>query len=327
MLGRRRAQLEKIVLCALVALTCGLGGAIYLALKPLHTAPTQENGAESGSLASAPSALSEQQLRVIWQGRDPLQPDVEPLNVRDLLKTESKSAAVLPFTLRGIIYATEGVSVAFIEAGGKVALYGTDAMVAGWRVSAIEINAVTVIKEGEERILTISRNYASRPLAIASSALTRSAPDRNRRGNAKLLAGKNQAKRGGAKGGVALHSSTPRRRLPPPLQGAHGRVAVPQEIVDTMRINPASLEIGAHYSVSLDRQGKAQGYAIDRVKPGSLAARYGLAPGDRILAVNGQSINSPQSVTRLYRRYRNSNSVRVKIERGGQVREFIYYAQ
>lgn len=327
MLGRRRSLLERVASFALVALMCVLVAAIYLALKPLHTEPTQGNGAEANSPASAPSALSEQQLQVIWQGRDPQQPDFEPLNARDLLKPQLASADTLPFKLRGIIYATDGISVAFIETGGKVSLYGTDAMVAGWRVSAIEISAVTVIKDGEERTLTIYRNYASRPMAIASSALTRGAPARKERGKARSFAGKNQGKSGGVEVRSSQSSSTSRRGPLPPLQGAHGRVAVPQALVDTIRTDPTNLEFGAHYSTSLDRQGKMRGYAIDQVKPGSLAARYGLAPGDRILAVNGQAISSPQRVAQLYRRYRNSSSVRVKIERGGQVREFIYYAQ
>lgn len=330
MLGRRRVLLERAASFALAALTCVLGVAIYLALKPLPAAPTQGNGAEANAPASAPAAVSEQQLQVIWQGRDPEPPDLEPLNARDLLKPQLASADSLPFKLRGIIYATDGISVAFIEAGGKVTLYSADTMVEGWRVAAIKINAVTVIKDGVERVLTIGHGYAGRPLGRPAASTRTGADIRDGSGKqaaSKSLAGKNRAKRAGARAGLSQSSGTPRGQLPPPLNGAHGRVAVPQAIADTIRTDPTSLEFGAHYSMNLDQQGKMQGYAINKVNPGSLAARYGLAPGDRILAVNGLAINSPQSVAQIYRRYRNSSSVRVKIQRGGQVRDFIYYAQ
>jgi len=326
MLGRRRALLERVASFALVALTCGMGVSIYLALKPLPATPTQLKGTERDS-PSGLSALSEQQLQAIWQGRDPQQPVPKLPNVRDLVKSESADA--LPFRLRGIIYATEGISVAFIEAGGKVALYGTDATVEGWTVSAIEINAVTVTREGVERTLTIHHSYAGRPMAT-SSALARGAHrenDAGRNAAPTSLARENQSKRAGARVALSQGSDNPRQQLPPPLRGAHGRVAVPRKVVETIRADPANVDFGVHYGWNFDRQGKMRGYAINKVKPGSLAARYGLAPGDRILAVNGQAIDSIGRVGQLYRRYRNSSSVRVKIERGGQAREYIYYIQ
>ena len=63
----------------------------------------------------------------------------------------------------------------------------------------------------------------------------------------------------------------------------------------------------------------------DAVAGGSLAATYGLATGDRIVAVNNQPITSLEQAWGLYNQFRDTNAVNVTIIRNGQKKVVTYY--
>ena len=335
MLGRRRALLERLASLALILLVCGLGASVYLALKPLSRAPHRDKGpmTDTDTTAVGPSALSDEQLQDVWRGRDPLVSESERPPAQNPLQMAPGPADALPFKLRGVLYFSSGEdSIAYIESGGKVHLYKIDSTVEGWLISGIDANAVTLTRDGVQRTLSIQgRAYASRPI----DQMTPRTPARTSPGKHSSISGKGAAPPAGkkgplysrAKGAASGRSSRPERRLPPPLQGADARQAVPRAVAEKVRTNPTGLDFGVDYSQGLDKDGKIRGFAVDKVKPGSLAAQYGLAPGDRILAVNGQPIDSLARAMQLYRRFRNSDSVRVRIKRGGQIKEVLYYAR
>lgn len=64
-----------------------------------------------------------------------------------------------------------------------------------------------------------------------------------------------------------------------------------------------------------------QGVLIDKVSKGLAAERAGLLPGDIILALNGQAINSPRELQRLVISLKPDQIVKVKIDRNGTTKE------
>ncbi|MCD6416865.1 MAG: PDZ domain-containing protein [Planctomycetes bacterium] len=330
MLRRHQALLRRSVSLVLVALACGFGVSLYLALKPLPLASLREKAAQRTAPVdqAPPSALSAQDLQVVWRGWDPERAAAQPSRPPEPPRTIPDLAPIPAFKLRGIIYSTGGDSVAFIEKDGKTSLYTRDESVGGWVVCAIEINAVMLAKGGVERRLAIENRPLADRLMTASAAPRTTPASRGRPGAA------NPGRSRGSppdRRTPAPFQRTPQRRTsnrPPPREpGVDASVAVPAGLVEQVRNDPTKLELGIRYSWQLGSDGKMRGYRIDKVKPGSLAARYGLAPGDRILAVNGNPINSPMSALSLYQRFRNSDSARVKIERGGQIKEVTYYVR
>jgi len=104
-------------------------------------------------------------------------------------------------------------------------------------------------------------------------------------------------------------------------------VAVAPELVEKLRQDPKSVRFGVNFSPLVDKRGTMRGISVDGVASGSVGARYGLAPGDRILAVNGHPITSPSSAMQLYQRYRNSDSVSVTLLRDGTERNVVFYVR
>ncbi len=327
MLRRRQLLLRRAVSAVLLVLVCSCVGAAYLALKPTPATPSAQ-----GEAARLPAArvlpapgLSEQDLGVIWRGRDPRTASLQP--VAPITPEPSTDPQGLPFKLRGIVYSTAGDSVAFVERDGEVVLFSAGDTVDGWVVSVIDAGSITLAKDGVERVLGIeSRAYAADQLTAMASARGGVSPER---GGAPAT--QYAARAAGGRGSAAVDSAQPAGLTPRPQPrlagGVDARVAVPRDLVDAVRKDPTSVEYGISYSADVGRDGKVQGYRIDSVKAGSLAARYGLAPGDKIVAVNDLPVDSPASVVRIYQRYLNSNSATVKIERGGEVKEVTYYVR
>jgi len=329
MLGRRltidRALTAVIVLLAAAAIL-----AAYRAVRPFRVAVPEGGGVRPPGAGARPAdVLTEHDLDVVWRGRDPESAPDALTNTRP--RPTDEGAEAPPFKLRGVIFATDGSSCAFIESGGRMGLYGEGAAVEGWTVAAIEIGKVRVRKGDQERTLQVQASYVSRPLPRRGSANPAGGPSEPGLDSAAARAGAaTDAERGEAARESTAEAPRVVRRVrpaPSPVRGADGQVAVPQELVETIRSDPASVRFGVQYRPALGPDGAMRGYAIDRVEPGSLAARYGLAPGDRILAVNGIPIDSPARIVQLYRRFRNSDSLRVRLQRGGRVREYVYFVK
>ena len=94
--------------------------------------------------------------------------------------------------------------------------------------------------------------------------------------------------------------------------------------MDMARENPGAAMQGLQIE-PYTSNGKMQGLTVANVEAGSIAAAY-LSPGDRILAVNGNPINSMSSAVSIYQQLRASgvSSVTVTMERGGQRQNVVY---
>lgn len=334
MFTRLRARLDRLAVLALVLLGCGLCAALYVVLKPVPPgpAPNETRSAAEGETSSGPASLTEAELAVVWAGRDPARP--KP-NAAPESAARPAQGDAFPFKVRGVIYSTSGTSVAFIESSSGLALYRIGQLLDGWQISSIARNAVTFTRDGKERTIPMAfATYSNRP---AYAAAPRPAPTRPRTTRHRTRRPITPVAPPGSPGrrlapAVAdrsVSASAPRVR-PPPLDPSLGKpdatVAIPQKVVELARTNPEALVQGVNLSRLVGKKGLMQGIRINKVARGSLAARYGLAPGDRILAVNGQALDSPARALQLYQRYRNSKSVMVTLERNGQRKKIQLYA-
>ena len=326
MLAKLRARLDRLATGGLILLACALCASVYFALTPA----TGKTSTEPPALApkqtfdTDASPLTEERLSAVWKHRDP----VEGAPPSRVVSVTAKPAL---FTVRGIIYSSTGESVAFIEDKGNLVLCAVGHQLDGWEISAIEATAVTVIKDGEEHRLFYSpASYANRPLKAmipfgkseTQAVASRAVGARHRQVSDRTRQNRDEGTRR-----VASVAAAPLRRAPRD-HNADATQALPRSIAEKARRDPEALADGVKMSPALASDGKKMiGVSIDHVANGSIAARYGLATGDRVVAVNGQTIDSPTRAYQLYQRYRNSDEVSVTIERGGKRKTVLYYVQ
>jgi len=70
--------------------------------------------------------------------------------------------------------------------------------------------------------------------------------------------------------------------------------------------------------------GKADGFTITNIVPGSLYTQVGLRNGDIIRKVNGQQVTSAQQAMAMYQALQSSPSIDVELMRAGQVQNVHY---
>jgi len=320
-------HLDRFVTAGLVVLVIGLSVTFYVALKPVGQTyePERDLSQQADLKPDTPIAPDSADFTVIWAG----EPDLP--NRTSTSDGSNKPSADLDgpfdFQLHGIFYDTSGnYTMASIGRNGEQALYGIGAVLSGWEISDIDIQSVTLIRGGEKRTLCMGQPmYAHLSSNISPDMAmpqedsvwheTLSVP---RRADAREGASLQRVK--------ARTASQPSKARPKP-RDVDATVAVAANIMERLRDDPTSVKFGASFTPNLDRRGKMHGILLNKIDPGSLAAQYGLAPGDRILSINGQPISSLTGAMELYQRYRGNNSVRVAIERGGLLRTVMFYAR
>lgn len=67
------------------------------------------------------------------------------------------------------------------------------------------------------------------------------------------------------------------------------------------------------------KDGKANGFKIFSIRPGSIYQKLGLQNGDVIRKINGYQMDSPEKALELYARLRESSRIEVELERRGSV--------
>ena len=73
--------------------------------------------------------------------------------------------------------------------------------------------------------------------------------------------------------------------------------------------------------------GKARGFEIRKIQPGSIFQKLGLRNSDLIRAVNGQSLASADQALRLFTVFRNEREIVLDIERAEQEIQLSYTVQ
>jgi len=69
------------------------------------------------------------------------------------------------------------------------------------------------------------------------------------------------------------------------------------------------------------------GVRMEQAPPGSLSDRLGFKEGDIIRQVNGQPVNSPGDLARVYQQFGNLNQIRAEVMRGGSPIMLTYQIQ
>ena len=331
----RRGRAERLLGVALPALAVAFGAGVYaltasyLGGASPRVAPASSVRESRGIPKPAPRPLSDRDLQVCWVGRDPAPRAVSRTPVRPpgrgaIVSKPTPPAAPKPtFRVRGIIYEQRGDSVAFIESEKDLCLKRRGERIQGWRVVAIDRDAVTFIRGSRvQRMGLADRRFAaaapapSRPPSVRKAGGTR----RHARGKGRLrqplLAG------APAPRGLASFEVATKRR------NADAMVAVPASLIEEARKDPVAAykRDGVKFTVSA-KDGRMDGVILSAVPKGSLTERFGFAAGDKIVAVNGQPLDSPARALTLYNSCRDSNAVTVTIERGGNRRNVLFYGR
>jgi general secretion pathway protein C len=71
-------------------------------------------------------------------------------------------------------------------------------------------------------------------------------------------------------------------------------------------------------------KGRAVGYSVTEIKPGSLIAKLGLKNSDIIKKVNGMVVTRPEEVMQAYTQLQRDSNIELEIERGGRL-EILHY--
>jgi C-terminal processing protease CtpA/Prc len=66
------------------------------------------------------------------------------------------------------------------------------------------------------------------------------------------------------------------------------------------------------------KDGKAVGFRVLSLRPGSLLARVGLARGDLVMSVNGVDITGPNKALELYTKIRSADDIQFSVLREGK---------
>lgn len=66
------------------------------------------------------------------------------------------------------------------------------------------------------------------------------------------------------------------------------------------------------------QNGKADGFKLFSIKPGSIYSKIGLQNGDVIRKINGYEINSPDKALEIYQKLRDASSVQIELKRRGR---------
>jgi general secretion pathway protein C len=118
-------------------------------------------------------------------------------------------------------------------------------------------------------------------------------------------------------------ASRPSRSLRRPTRTGSRTVTVRRSDVEASLadINKLMTEVRVrpHY-----RDGRPDGLAISRIKPGSFFSKLGLRDGDIVQEVNGSSIQSPDDILDLYQKMRSGSEVGLQIDRRGRQETITY---
>lgn len=72
------------------------------------------------------------------------------------------------------------------------------------------------------------------------------------------------------------------------------------------------------------RDGRAQGFKIFAIQPGSLYEKLGLQSGDVVRRINGMTLDNPEKALEVYTQLREAHLIRLELERQGQPVQKVY---
>jgi len=75
------------------------------------------------------------------------------------------------------------------------------------------------------------------------------------------------------------------------------------------------------------KNGKANGFKLFSIKPGSIYSKIGMQNGDVIQKINGYEMNSPDKALEIYQKLKDATTVSIDLQRRGQNMNYNYNIQ
>lgn len=134
-------------------------------------------------------------------------------------------------------------------------------------------------------------------------------------------------------GNTQVPGPVPQVAVPePPTDGTGGegvtKVSETQYTVDRAEVDKALSNLNEVATqariVPSFKNGKANGFKLFSIKPGSIYSKIGLQNGDVIQKINGYEINSPDKALESYQQLKGANAVSIELQRRGQAMSFSY---
>jgi hypothetical protein len=137
--------------------------------------------------------------------------------------------------------------------------------------------------------------------------------------------------------GISLHDETvlrvdsppapPTPPSPPPISDAElergiqcatpGHCVISRNLLDRLLADTTTLATAARIVPSF-HDGKAEGFKLYAMRPGSLWSRLGFENGDTVQTINGMDMTSPEKALEIYTKLRSATELAVRIVRRGQ---------
>jgi len=92
---------------------------------------------------------------------------------------------------------------------------------------------------------------------------------------------------------------------------------VSRALVDKFLANPMAVAKGARVVPSV-KNGKANGFKLYAIRPGSVYAKLGLSNGDNIHSINGFDLTSPDKALEVYTKVKEASNLTVSVTRRGK---------
>jgi general secretion pathway protein C len=102
-----------------------------------------------------------------------------------------------------------------------------------------------------------------------------------------------------------------------------GKYIVAQSEIDSTLTNLNQVAMQARIQPNFEN-GKANGFKMFSIKPGSIYQKIGLQNGDVIRKINGFEMNSPDKALEIYQKLKDSKHITIEVDRNGKVSTMDY---
>lgn len=199
-----------------------------------------------------------------------------------------QSEGTLNVTLVGTMAGVGGAGVALLTLGGENVVVSAGQPLEDWTLSAVFATSAVLNRGGRTETLEMNA-----PLVLPS-ATAKALPE--------------PARQASSSSGDSRGAATPVESVEP--------ITSLKELVALLDDAATLSKQGGLKPVT--REDKVFGYAVRVKSPAFPLVRLGLQDGDIVTAVNGESMDGPEALTKIYRILRNTTDYRIEFERQGK---------
>jgi len=236
-------------------------------------------------------------------------PDPTALESEEELDPDQVPESDLNVSLTGTIYSNDpSWSIALVKDGSETRLYQVGQTIKG-DAELIRVWAYQAwVRRSSGRIekLVLEEPGGAKKKAKSGSSYGSGRPSTSSKTPSK----------GGAKAGMAKIKEGIKRKSA--YEYEVDRAMLEEQLSDLNKLGTQA-RIIPHY-----KDGKANGFKLVGIRPGSLYTHIGIRSGDVLRGVNGMEINSPTKAFQAFEQFRSSSDVKLEIVRRGQPKTIEY---